>query len=296
MWHDSTENTMRRNRRSKKHRHFDTEKVLPNVPNEINLLPARSPPSDTVYDIFPPFIIFAPFHILLKKMFNRRSGGEEGARNIFGKRRGPPPINSNIPLEISLFLSSYLNMLIQQGLVGPTIGTAFNNALGSMQDAVTNLQRIRTTPIPFAYQAHLRLSVWLYLLFLPVEIYSSFKWLTIPCTVFAAFLYLGFLEIGHEIENPFNYDANDLDLDSFCLEIQRELAEITAHPAPEPASYIFSQWNQVFAPTDRRSAATILHEHNVKGHEDHTAVQQVRHTLLENYHEIAEATSKHVKA
>lgn len=29
-------------------------------------------------------------------------------------------------------------------------------------------------------------------------------------------------------ENPFNYDLNDLDLDGFCLQTQRELAEITA--------------------------------------------------------------------
>ena len=29
-------------------------------------------------------------------------------------------------------------------------------------------------------------------------------------------------------ENPFNYDLNDLDLDGFCLTLQRDLHEITA--------------------------------------------------------------------
>ena len=29
-------------------------------------------------------------------------------------------------------------------------------------------------------------------------------------------------------ENPFNYDLNDLDLDGFCLMLQRDLHEITA--------------------------------------------------------------------
>jgi len=64
-------------------------------------------------------------------------------------------------------------------------------------------------------------------------------------TAFASFLLLGFLEIGHEMyvhvdsatpvdadnshsENPFNYDLNDLDLDGFCLTLQRDLHEITA--------------------------------------------------------------------
>ncbi|KIO25155.1 hypothetical protein M407DRAFT_25481, partial [Tulasnella calospora MUT 4182] len=128
----------------------------------------------------------------------------------------------------------------------------------------------------------------LYLLFLPLEIYSAFKWLTIPCTVFACFLYIGFLEIGQEIENPFNYDENDLDLDLFCLQIQRELAEITAHPAPDPSGFIFSQFNQPFAPHDRRTAIDILREN--KNTEDHQSVADVRQTLVKNYQLISEAT------
>jgi len=42
---------------------------------------------------------------------------------------------------------------------------------------------------------------------------------------------LGFLQIGQEIENPFNYDLNDLNLDDFCENIVLELAQVTAHPA-----------------------------------------------------------------
>ncbi|KAG8838107.1 hypothetical protein FRC20_006496 [Serendipita sp. 405] len=36
------------------------------------------------------------------------------------------------------------------------------------------------------------------------------------------------LHSGQEIENPFGYEENDLDLDGFCLGIQRSLHEITA--------------------------------------------------------------------
>lgn len=35
------------------------------------------------------------------------------------------------------------------------------------------------------------------------------------------------VDVNHS-ENPFNYDLNDLDLDSFCLMLQRDLHEITA--------------------------------------------------------------------
>lgn len=51
-------------------------------------------------------------------------------------------------------------------------------------------------------------------------------------TAFASFLFLGFLEIGAEIENPFDYDSNDLDLDAFCTAVKHDLAEITAVSFP----------------------------------------------------------------
>ncbi|KAJ3878703.1 hypothetical protein F5051DRAFT_439487 [Lentinula edodes] len=48
---------------------------------------------------------------------------------------------------------------------------------------------------------------------------DQFLWYTIPGTTIAAFIYLGFLAAGEEIEQPFGYDDNDLDLDMFCQEI-----------------------------------------------------------------------------
>ncbi|KAJ3519224.1 hypothetical protein NM688_g9332 [Phlebia brevispora] len=132
------------------------------------------------------------------------------SRTFTGKRIKPEAADSNVPMEIALFLSTYYAWIMRQGLLTPASATAMNNAIGSLQDTVTNLERIKNTPLPFAYQAHLRVSLWLYLFFLPFQIYSAFKWLTIPATAFASFLLLGFLEIGQEIENPFNYDLNDL--------------------------------------------------------------------------------------
>lgn len=43
------------------------------------------------------------------------------------------------------------------------------------------------------------MAIWLYLFFLPFQIQTAMKWLTIPATTFAAFLFLGFLEIGAEM-------------------------------------------------------------------------------------------------
>ena len=82
------------------------------------------------------------------------------ARSALGRRRRPAVIESNVPLEITLFLSTYLAFLQKNNLIAPSIATGLTNNISSLQDTMANLDRIRSTPIPFAYQAHLRMTMW----------------------------------------------------------------------------------------------------------------------------------------
>lgn len=49
---------------------------------------------------------------------------------------------------------------MKSGLVQPAIATGLTTSLASLQDIVLNLERICNTPLPFAYQVHLRMSLW----------------------------------------------------------------------------------------------------------------------------------------
>lgn len=102
MWQETPTGSAR-STRPRKQRVFDPEKVLPDVKSAVPLQPARNPPKETIYDVFPPAIIFLPFHVLFKKLIGRRRGDEDGSRNIFGKKKEPEPIESNIPLESKIF-------------------------------------------------------------------------------------------------------------------------------------------------------------------------------------------------
>jgi predicted membrane chloride channel (bestrophin family) len=46
-------------------------------------------------------------------------------------------------------------------------------------------------------------TVWIYLFFLPFQLVSQFVYYTIPGVAIAAFIYLGFIAAGEEIEQPF---------------------------------------------------------------------------------------------
>ncbi|KAG5637003.1 hypothetical protein H0H81_006147 [Sphagnurus paluster] len=275
---------------SNKARHnFDPEKLLPRVdPGNYTLKPARNPPKKTVYDYMPPLRVFRWIYMT---MLRRSMSPEE--LEAWRKRKKLCRVESNVPVEICLVLSSYTAYLMNKGLLTPAIGTGVTNNITLLQDTLSNLERIRNTPLPFAYQFHLRVTLWLYLTFLPI--YSSFGYYTIPGTALTSFFLLGILQIGQEIENPFDYDLNDLDLDHFCLYIQRELHEITAYTQPDPSKFIFTKCNIPFAPADRRSAAELKKEliyqaTAVDGENPPPGIPSIRYTLVNSWKQIDRGT------
>jgi putative membrane protein len=127
-----------------------------------------------------------------------------------------------------MYLSAYVSDLITRSQLNSSLVSPLLTAILELQKSLTDLDKLSTTPIPTAYTFHLRLTVWTYLFFLPFQLYNCLGWVTIPATVVAAVTYLGFLEIGQQIESPFNYDQSDLDLDGLVGKLTGQLAQLTA--------------------------------------------------------------------
>ncbi|PLW50987.1 hypothetical protein PCANC_08162 [Puccinia coronata f. sp. avenae] len=197
------------------------------------LLPGYNPPRKTVYDNFPFLKIF---RTLAKSSMN-----VGGLREPSDRRYCP---EENIPLEILWHLSFYLTTLQARKVIDVPTTNTFNASLVGLSDALANVERVLTTPIPFGYLVHLKTIIWGYLAFLPFQLVGTFKKITIPATGLIAFAFLGFLKIGEDIENPFGYASNDLDLDHFCNDIiMRELEELTSTPPTDPMSYVLTSSN-----------------------------------------------------
>ncbi|KAF9026144.1 UPF0187-domain-containing protein [Hymenopellis radicata] len=125
----------------------------------------------------------------------------------------------NLPLEILRCLSEWYSVLEDRNTVPGTSLGSMIGLLAAMEETLSALERILTTPLPFVYSVHIRHTVWIYLFFLPFQLVTDFQWYTVAGVCIASFIYLGFLAAGEEIEQPFGYDENDLDLDMFCQEI-----------------------------------------------------------------------------
>jgi predicted membrane chloride channel (bestrophin family) len=87
------------------------------------------------------------------------------------------------------------------------------------EDAVGTCERILQTPIPLSYTRHTSRFMVIWLSALPLGLYSSCGFATVPLTMTIAFLLLGIDEIGVQIEEPFSI----LPLDDLCDEIEGDV-------------------------------------------------------------------------
>ncbi|RIA81592.1 Bestrophin, RFP-TM, chloride channel-domain-containing protein [Glomus cerebriforme] len=171
------------------------------------------------------------------KLFHKKRRGNEGDHNYE---------EHNLPLDITLYLSSYIEAQSDKGRIDVPITNQSLIALNGLCDCLSQFERILRSPIPLAYSIHLSQTVWIYCLSLPFFLVSGSHWPTIIIVFFVALILFGLEHIGAEIENPFGYDANDLDLDDFCGLIKRELDTIAAHPPPTIQDWIYTPANFPF--------------------------------------------------
>jgi len=222
------------------------------------LRPARLPPKYSLLDFF-------PFSLLVN--FLRRHGREVGGKKLALKHAQlhHHAVTHNIPLEISLYISSYISSLQTRKCLDPPTTNGLLTALNSLVESLTGLERILTTPIPFSYSMHLWTVTVVYCFFLPFQLWPSLRYITIPGTIIACFIFFGFLVAGEEIENPFGYDKNDLDLDHFTNGIiRKELAAICASSTPDPKNWVFSPSNNRIFNPHVRSAERVTPEEWVR--------------------------------
>ncbi|KAF9041460.1 Bestrophin, RFP-TM, chloride channel-domain-containing protein [Panaeolus papilionaceus] len=257
----------------------DPMSVMPQISCKENLKPHRDPPDVCVSDYFPVFKCFVwVYHFVI-------CGGKPPAQKRNRRRAYADIVESDVPMQIALVLSDYSALLMRENHIDQQIAGAMTSNLLMLQDTIANLERICNTPLPWAYQVHLQVTLGIYLILLPFQIYTAFGYITIVATFFTSFLLLGFLEIGQEIENPFNYDENDLDLDDFCFRLHRDLHAITTYKSPLTDRYFLNEWNKPFAPCLDKTALELSQMQDSDLH-------HVRNTMVKSWKKVDYATRK----
>ncbi|KAG9303952.1 hypothetical protein G9A89_005862 [Geosiphon pyriformis] len=138
----------------------------------------------------------------------------------------------SLPLEIVMHLGLYFDQKYREGKMDPARFGSASAFLNALIENLGNLERIANTPMPYAYNIHLKQAVTLYVWALPLALVAKLFWLTVPCVTVVAFVLFGVEGIGAEIENPFGYDKNDLPLDQYCKDLEAEVKYLQRHIPP----------------------------------------------------------------
>ncbi|WP_257456943.1 bestrophin family protein [Archangium lipolyticum] len=95
-------------------------------------------------------------------------------------------------------------------------------------------ERIRFTPLPFAYTVLLHRTAYLFCLLLPFGLAEALGWFTPVLAAMIAYTFFGLDWLGDELEEPFGTAPNDLPLLALARTAEINLCEALGEPQPEP--------------------------------------------------------------
>ena len=158
-------------------------------------------------------------------------------------KRATRPLG-NLPLEIITYLSAYIDDLVDTEQIHLSSHHSWaSGALSGLNEVLVNTDRVANTPVPIAYSIAIAQITWLFVILLPFQLVGHLGWLTIPMPIAAAYVVLAILYIGHEVENPFGHDVNDLPLDLFCEQIAKDLEILTSKKRPNVSDFVRTDKN-----------------------------------------------------
>ncbi len=127
------------------------------------------------------------------------------------------------PVFIATQMTDVLKQAQRKGVISEWLLVALDQNIQLLVDYLGGCERIRKTPLPFAYVVHLRRALVIYCFTLPFALVDNFGWATVLDTLIVAYILFGIEEIGVEIEGPFGNDDNDLPLEDICASIRKTL-------------------------------------------------------------------------
>lgn len=188
-------------------------------------------------------------------------------------KRSSKPIG-NLPNEILTYLNAYIEGTIRNGtLESPVVLGQILGAMNALTDCSAAAERVLQTPLPVGYNILISQIVYLYVYLLPFQLFDALKWVTIPGTIAAAYIIVGLMAIGNELENPFGNDVNDLPLDHYCAELARELDILTSVKAPSWDEIVYGRSERVSADTEEE----LMRENKVLWPLSNSGVRMWRH-------------------
>jgi len=175
------------------------------------------------------------FCMTLKHLLRDRPTDEAGLDGLLlpGDRQALAGAH-NRPATLMLAMGADLAQCRRDGLLDSVRAAHLDATLSGLTAAAASCERIRNTPLPFAYSLLLHRTAYLYCFLLPFGLVDSIGVMTPVVVAIVAYTFFGLDMLGDEIEEPFGTQANDLPLDAICRGIEIDMRQALGDPAPPP--------------------------------------------------------------
>ena len=141
----------------------------------------------------------------------------------------------NVPAAILQKTSARVKEARERGWLSEYHLPLLEEQLTSFTDIQGGCERIKNTPIPYAYTILIHRIVAVYCFGLPFGVVSTTLWATPIVVCLIAYAFFGLDAVGDEIEDPFGEEVNDLPLLQLSTMIEINLREALGEadiPAP----------------------------------------------------------------
>ena len=132
----------------------------------------------------------------------------------------------NVPLAILQTIGRRMQWAWQQGWIRDYHLPVLEASLTELTAIQGGCERIKNTPLPFAYSVLLHQLVAFYCLLLPFGIVQEVGIMTPVVVLLISHAFLGLDELGDEIEEPFGTHPNDLPLSALSRTIEINLRQL----------------------------------------------------------------------
>ncbi len=133
---------------------------------------------------------------------------------------------THLPNRVLLALFTEINRLYAAGVLTGDQLILLNGELQSFADNLGACERIKRTPIPYAYSLFLKKIIFIYVFTMPIGFVLDYGYWAVPVVTFVFYAFASIEVIAEEIEDPFGSDANDLPIDAICETIRANVREI----------------------------------------------------------------------
>ena len=130
----------------------------------------------------------------------------------------------------------------QQGWLSEFMAPVVEAELTRMATAFGGCERIKSTPVPFAYTLLMHRTIFIYCMLVPFGLLDSCGMATPLISAVLAYTFFGLDALGTQIEEPFGTLPYDLPLSAICrtieIDLRQSLGETDVPPPLQPVDYV----------------------------------------------------------